>query len=190
MQANDTFCCMFHFMLVRLSCVLFDTGIFSSCIHVFCACTRRRRTGSGNRRWTTWVLWLNSTTWHRSSSCCMKTTIRSVCREPHNCAAEVSHLHSVSRGTAVICEDFLCLHICVVDRSPPQRSVSMLSFTSVQESRGVRMRRTYLLASASVRPPQRWVRVALRVFVFFRVIKCLCHSYDSPRLCTLFSLQL
>lgn len=35
----------------------------------------------------------------------------------------------------------------------------MLSFTLVQESKGVKMRRTYLLAMASAQPPLRWVNV-------------------------------
>lgn len=54
----------------------------SNTILHLCVCVfdRRWRTSSGSRRWTTWVLWLSSTTWRRSSSCCMKTTIRLVPR--------------------------------------------------------------------------------------------------------------
>lgn len=51
------------------------------------------------------------------------------------------------------------LYIVVVCRIPPQRSVSMLSFTSVPESKGVKMRRTYHLALASDQRPQRSVNL-------------------------------
>lgn len=46
--------------------------------------------------------------------------------------------------------------VCVADRSPPQRSVSMSSCTSVRESKGVRTRSS-LWASVSVPPPRRYV---------------------------------
>lgn len=86
-----------------------------------------------------------------------KVSLQSCITVQHTCLAL---LHSFSLTTAVLCISF-CLFICVVSRSPPQRSVSMSSFTSVQESKGVKMRRMYLLASASAQPPLRYVNLSL-----------------------------
>lgn len=59
-----------------------------------------------------------------------------------------------------------CLYVgrvCVVGRSPPRRSVSTLSCTSVQESKDVRMKRTCLWASAFAQPPLRCENVCLHL---------------------------
>lgn len=57
-----------------------------------------------------------------------------------------------------------CVYVFVVNRTRLQRSVSMSSFTSVQESKDVKTRRTYLSASASVQPPLRCVNMCTNIF--------------------------
>lgn len=101
----------------------------------------------------------------------MKTTIRSACIELHNGSKRILLIYIVSSTTAYLCMEFFMSlwYVCVMDRTPPQRSVFTLSFTSVQESKGVTMRRTYLLASASAQPPQRCVNLCV-CLAFFPVL--------------------
>lgn len=68
----------------------------------------------------------------------------------------------VSRQRAAELKEFFCqfdehVSLCLCCRSRRQRSVSTWSFTSAQESKGVRMRRMFLWASASAQPPPRCV---------------------------------
>lgn len=64
--------------------------------------------------------------------------------------------------------------MCVTSRTPPQRSVSMWSSTSVRESKDVMMKKMCLLASAFGQLPQRCVNVcvcAVPARVWFWVIQ-------------------
>lgn len=83
------------------------------------------------------------------------------------------------------------LYIVVVCRIPPQRSVSMLSFTSVPESKGVKMRRTYHLALASDQRPQRSVNLWMFVgFVHFCFFQSVCETFTNPDTIIIFKKQI